>query len=191
MTAARARIRPSFPMKDAGEKALRYEQFLNDHFLNIETTRYNARIHASSLLWAINDMAANGPSMYPEFGKVIEGHFAQKKERIASVLRKWESQDRILPKRHELLVAGISQFAKTMKLDALARSQAVSHDAEEKESKESKESKGASEVHTTKCLHGAASQAAGQKEEKVLAKSSVSYSHLFPLESEEGSEINI
>ena len=108
--------------------------------------------------------------MYPEFGKVIEGHFAQKKERIASVLRKWESQDRILPKRHELLVAGISQFAKTMKLDALARSQAVSHDAEEKESKESK---GASEVHTTKCLHGAASQAAGQKEEKVLAKSKV------------------
>ena len=78
-----------------------------------------------------------------------------------------------------------------MKLDALARSQAVSHDAEEKESKESKESKGASEVHTTKCLHGAASQAAGQKEEKVLAKSSVSYSHLSLLESEEGSEINI
>jgi ubiquitin-protein ligase len=118
--------------KDDKHKLVRYEKFLDEHFLDIESTRYNARIHGACLQWAINDMVENSARMYPEFVEVVGTHFAQKKESIAKTLRAWERKDRILPKRHALLVKEIAKFASTMKVDVTTKVEKIVEAAEAK-----------------------------------------------------------
>lgn len=105
--------------KTLSSKTVRYKEFIADQYLTMETTRYNARIHASNLQWAINDMISNGSTMYPEFAKVIKCYFEQKKDSISRVLRAWEKQDAVLKNRHKLLLEGILQFSASMAITVL------------------------------------------------------------------------
>jgi len=80
-----------------------FERFISNHFLKVESLRYNARIHVGTVQWAILDVLRNPD---PLFAEVIQRHFGFKKGRIAEQLHQWDVTDVVLPHRHSRLMQG-------------------------------------------------------------------------------------
>ena len=98
------------------EPEVDYEKFLNKHYLNIEGTRYNARIHAGTAAWAMHDMMRKPLA---EFKDVIEKHFEIKKDDMNKQLHEWIKKDVALPHRQQKLIATSTAIQKHLKLDGI------------------------------------------------------------------------
>ena len=98
------------------ETEVDYEKFLNKHYLNIEGTRYNARIHAGTAAWAMHDMMSK-PLV--EFKDVIEKHFEIKKDDMNKQLHEWIKKDVALPHRQQKLIATSTAIQTHLKLDGI------------------------------------------------------------------------